>query len=353
MRWPATIVACAVLLCAPLQRPAYAADAAFTQFIASLWPEAKAAGVSRETFDRETRSLEPDYKLPDLILPGRPKTGAPAQAEFVQVPADYIKEASIARLAAAARAADIRMLSHDDNTPVMRQEFRALGATIAEFPVNEETARDAAAAGEHVVYGDAARRESLVAAGIHRAAAVAITYADTASALKVLHHVQALEPTLPVIVRTIDDADLDRLQQAGAPEVVPEIIEGSLMLASHALVLLGVPLRRVVRRAQEMRDARYSLLRGYFHGQDDEEDMLERDAVRLHSVPLAKGSPAIGRKLGTMGLETFKTSVTAIRRQGIRALDPDPDTVLELGDIVVLRGTPEGLQMAEERLSPR
>ena len=61
--------------------------------------------------------------------------------------------ASIARLAAAARAADIRMLSHDDNTPVMRQEFRALGATIAEFPVNEETARDAAAAGDFIVFG--------------------------------------------------------------------------------------------------------------------------------------------------------------------------------------------------------
>ena len=78
---------------------ARAADAAFTQFIASLWPEAEAAGVSRATFDRETRGLEPDYKLPDLILPGRPATGAPAQAEFVQVPADYIKEAAIARLA--------------------------------------------------------------------------------------------------------------------------------------------------------------------------------------------------------------------------------------------------------------
>jgi lytic murein transglycosylase len=79
--------------------PARAADAAFTQFIASLWPEAEAAGVSRATFDRETRGLEPDYKLPDLILPGRPATGAPAQAEFVQVPADYINEAAIARLA--------------------------------------------------------------------------------------------------------------------------------------------------------------------------------------------------------------------------------------------------------------
>ncbi|MCW5702006.1 MAG: lytic murein transglycosylase [Bradyrhizobium sp.] len=78
---------------------ARAVDAAFKQFIASLWPEAQAAGVSRATFDRETRGLEPDYKLPDLILPGRPKTGAPSQAEFVQVPAAYVRETTIARLA--------------------------------------------------------------------------------------------------------------------------------------------------------------------------------------------------------------------------------------------------------------
>jgi len=89
-----------VLFLMLLSHPARAADPAFTQFIASLWPEAQAAGVSRATFDAETRGLEPDYKLPDLILPGRPATGAPSQAEFVQVPADYIKDASIGRLAA-------------------------------------------------------------------------------------------------------------------------------------------------------------------------------------------------------------------------------------------------------------
>jgi lytic murein transglycosylase len=89
----------AMLLLVSMLSPAHAADAAFTQFVTSLWPEAQAAGVSRATFDRETAALEPDYKLPDLILPGRPATGNPAQAEFVQVPADYIKEASIARLA--------------------------------------------------------------------------------------------------------------------------------------------------------------------------------------------------------------------------------------------------------------
>jgi lytic murein transglycosylase len=95
-------VAMATMAMGALQT-ARAADAAFTQFIASLWPEAQAAGVPRAVFEAETRALEPDYKLPDLILPGRPATGAPSQAEFVQVPADYVRESSIARLAAEGR----------------------------------------------------------------------------------------------------------------------------------------------------------------------------------------------------------------------------------------------------------
>ncbi len=105
-----------------LPAPAHAADAGFTQFIASLWPEAKAAGVSRATFDTETRGLEPDYKLPDLILPGRPATGAPSQAEFVQVPADYVKEASIIRLAA-------------EGQKLMQKHRAALSAIEARFGV--------------------------------------------------------------------------------------------------------------------------------------------------------------------------------------------------------------------------
>src|SRR5437879_2848955 len=94
----ALIVAVIAVLCG--LSPAHSADAGFSQFIASLWPEAQAAGVTRATFDAQTSGLEPDYKLPDLILPGRPATGAPSQPEFVQVPADYLKAASIGRLAA-------------------------------------------------------------------------------------------------------------------------------------------------------------------------------------------------------------------------------------------------------------
>ena len=216
--------------------------------------------------------------------------------------------------------------------------------------LDPDRVREAAGAGDTVVYGDAGRREALIAAGLHRAAALIITYNNTPSALKVLHHVQELEPALPVIVRTMDDSELDILQKAGATEVVPESIEGSLMLASHALVLLGVPMRRVVRGVQEARDARYSLLRGYFHGRDDEEDMVERESVRLHSISLGPEATSVGRRLGALGLDRIGVEVTAVRRRGIRAFDPEPDTVLEPGDIVVLRGQPEALEAAEARM---
>ena len=95
----ATLLVLVLCLAMPLAA-SRAADAGFKQFLASIWPDAQKAGVSRATFEAVTTGLEPDYKLPDLILPGRPATGAPSQAEFVQVPADYIKEKSIARLAA-------------------------------------------------------------------------------------------------------------------------------------------------------------------------------------------------------------------------------------------------------------
>src|SRR5215468_9509191 len=78
--------------------PGVAADAAFAQWLASLWPEAQALGVSRATFDAATRGLEPDFSLPDLAIPGRPQAPQRGQAEFVQTPGDYLKESNISRL---------------------------------------------------------------------------------------------------------------------------------------------------------------------------------------------------------------------------------------------------------------
>jgi CPA2 family monovalent cation:H+ antiporter-2 len=115
--------------------------------------------------------------------------------------------------------------------------------------------------GHHLELGDATRFASLMSAGLARAAAVAVTYPDLPSALKVLAWVKEHAPHVPVIVRTHDDEHLEDLRAAGAAEVVPEVIEGSLMLASQTLAHIGMPLKRVIRLVQAQRMTRYALMR--------------------------------------------------------------------------------------------
>jgi len=215
--------------------------------------------------------------------------------------------------------------------------------------LDPDRVQEAQAAGATVSYGDAARRESLIAAGVNRASALVITFADTRLALRVLHLVHELAPTLPVIVRSHDDGDMDVLKAAGATEVVPEALESSLMLASHALVTVGVPLRRVVHRVQAARDDRYATLRGYFHGASDSGANLEYGHVRLHSVRLHAQAAAVGTSLKALRLDEIDAEVTTLRRGG-EDVEPGPEVVLAAGDVVVLRGDGEAVSRAEERL---
>ena len=203
--------------------------------------------------------------------------------------------------------------------------------------LDPDRVRQAAAAGQSVVFGDAARLQSLMAAGLARASAVVVSYHDTPSALKILHLVHSHAPTVPVVVRTIDDADFERLRAAGATEVVPEAIEGSLMLASHALALVGVPMRRVLRVVQQQRDARYGLLRGFFHGADDD-TVAELDHARLLSVTLPAGSGSINRTLGELALAGHGVSVVSLRRASGAVLQPSDSLALAVGDTLVLSG---------------
>jgi lytic murein transglycosylase len=94
---------CTIVLSGMLWIDVTFADPAFQTWLQSLWPQAKEFGVSRATFDMATRGLEPDLSLPDLVLPGRPEKPPPGQAEFVQTPADYLKEPTLDRLAAQGR----------------------------------------------------------------------------------------------------------------------------------------------------------------------------------------------------------------------------------------------------------
>lgn len=202
----------------------------------------------------------------------------------------------------------------------------------------------AVAAGESVVFGDAARREVLQAAGIQRAKALVITFAETPAALAVLAQAQALRPDLPVLVRTRDDRDIERLRAAGATEVVAEVMEASLMLSSQALMLAGVPLNRVLREIRDMREQRYELFRGFFHGITDDEDAA---APRLHALQLPPSARVVGRRIDACGLDSTGIVVKAIRRGPGPALVLEPGLLLQAGDTLVLLGTPQQLDAAE------
>jgi monovalent cation:H+ antiporter-2, CPA2 family len=215
--------------------------------------------------------------------------------------------------------------------------------------LDPDRVRQAAAAGDSVVFGDAARLQALMAAGLARASAVVVTYLDVASAIKVLAHIRAHAPQVPVVVRTQDDHDLEKLQAAGATEVVPESIEGSLMLASHALALVGVPMRRVLRNVQEQRDARYKLLRGYFHGADDD-TVDELDHARLATVGLPMSAKTLGKDLASLALHAVGVRVVSLRRVGGALAALDQACVLQDGDTLVLSGKPEALAVAENKL---
>ncbi|MFC7435327.1 cation:proton antiporter [Hydrogenophaga bisanensis] len=223
------------------------------------------------------------------------------------------------------------------------------GIPYMALDLDPDRVRQAAAAGHSVVFGDAARLQALMAAGLHRASALVVTYLDTPSALKVLHHAHEHAPQVPVVVRTVDDADLDKLRTAGATEVVPEAIEASLMLASHALALVGVPMRRVIRVVQDQRDARYNLLRGYFHGADDDH-ADEIDHERLDTVTVPTGGRSVGLSLQTLALEGLGVRVVSLRRATGRNEAPAPETVLHGGDTLVIGGKAPDLALAEERL---
>jgi K+:H+ antiporter len=211
--------------------------------------------------------------------------------------------------------------------------------------------QEAAVAGENVMYGDAGRRVVLAAAGGDRAKALVISYADEASAMKILHVVQDNYPQLPVIVRTVDDSNMEALRAAGAAEVVPEVLEGSLMLASHALMLLGVPLNRVVKRIRVFREARYKLFRGFFHGISDvSQEALDKHQPRMHSVPLSASAYAVGKRPTDISLEDYNVEIKSIRRPNSNGHEPTLDTVFADGDVVVLLGTPEYLAGAEKAL---
>jgi len=210
--------------------------------------------------------------------------------------------------------------------------------------------RAARQAGDPVMYGDSSDEEMLHKAGLEHASAVVISFSDPNTAIGILRGIRQIRPQVPVLVRTTDDARLKELQDAGATDVVPETFEASLMLVSHVLMLLHVPVTRVVRTVNDIRNNRYAVLRNIVPDSRTFEEAADHQKEQMVSVVVPPGAWAVGRTLDDVRGRGTAVTFTGVRRQGIMGRDPAGETVLRDGDIVVIYGQPEDLARAESVL---
>ena len=216
------------------------------------------------------------------------------------------------------------------------------------FDLDPARIRAARHVGDPVMFGDSSDEELLAKAGIETASAVVISFSDPATSLGILRSVRRVRGEVPVLVRTQDDGRLQELKDAGATEVVPETFEASLMLVSHVLMLLHVPVTRVVRTLGEIRNNRYAVLRNIVHHDDTRPtDETSEHREEIKSVVIPPGAWSVGRTLTEVRGHGVAVVFTGVRRHGILGREPAGDTVLRDGDIVVIYGQPEELERAE------
>ncbi|MEV3820222.1 cation:proton antiporter domain-containing protein [Aeromonas dhakensis] len=237
--------------------------------------------------------------------------------------------------------------------------FGRAGQTCARFLKQEEIpflaldldperVSEAKSAGEQVAFGDASRRDILLAAGLLRARLVIITFDDPKRVEAMLALIRELAGEVKVLVRTRDDSFLEAFKRAGAFEVIPESQEGALMLVSHLLLNCDIPIGRVIRRMEHERSNQYRFLHGFYWG-DQSAANLETDQLleRLHPVLLHEQAWAVGCSVQALGLDAVR--IREVQR-GTQRLEPRPELVLATGDKLVLFGNAVAVEQAEQRL---
>jgi CPA2 family monovalent cation:H+ antiporter-2 len=209
---------------------------------------------------------------------------------------------------------------------------------------------EAKQAGEPVYYGDSSRKEILEAAGVERAKLVVLSISDFHTSLKTLHRVREMRRDVQIMVRTRDEAHLSQLMEAGATEVIPDTFEASMMLSSQVLLLMGHSPASILREVRKVRQSRYSLMQGFYPGDSDEATSINKPTTILHSIVLQENAAAVGKQLDQLLKNTTGIEIEAVKRDGIRGDEPELTLQLQAGDILVVRGSHENINVFEQNV---
>ncbi|GAA5134172.1 monovalent cation:proton antiporter family protein [Thalassotalea piscium] len=240
--------------------------------------------------------------------------------------------------------------------------FGRIGQTVSRFlkqeniefiaidmdPLRASKARDA---GENILFGSSRKKELLEAANLSEAKLVVIAFGEDKQSLEVIRKVRTLSPNVPILVRTRNDDQLVALQSAGANQVVPESLEGSLMLVSQVLSLTGVPFSRIYRRVQTERKNHYNHLHGFYQGENTN---LSPDAIDriefAHAIHLNDDSFACGQSIKALNFDPRRIVIVALHRGDTETENPDDNTILCSQDTLIVRGKPRRVELIERFL---
>lgn len=240
--------------------------------------------------------------------------------------------------------------------------FGRIGQTVSRFlkqehiefvaididPLRASKAREA---GENILFGSSRKTELLHAAHLNTAKLVVIAFGEDKQSLEVIQKVRALSPDVPILVRTRNDDQLVALQAAGANQVVPESLEGSLMLVSQVLSLTGVPFSRIYRRVQTERKNHYNHLHGFYQGENTNLGPEAIDRIEFaYAIHLNDDSFACGQSIRSLMLVPRRIVIVSLRRDDLEIENPDEDTVLRSQDTLIVRGKPIRVELVERFL---
>jgi CPA2 family monovalent cation:H+ antiporter-2 len=211
--------------------------------------------------------------------------------------------------------------------------------------ISNEIVNEAREAGEPVYLGDAAKEDTLRLTGIANARALVVTFAETKPARHITHLANEMSPDVPIIIRTRDDRPLEQLLESGADEVIPDTVESSMMLARHTLAAVGESRESIIDLLEEARQENYATIRAYFH-KSESEGARPGGKLYLRSVEILDSYHGAGRSIGSLGrLQIVR--VVGLRRDEATTKNPAMDTVLRVGDVLIIEGYANDIQAAE------
>ncbi|MBU2893936.1 monovalent cation:proton antiporter-2 (CPA2) family protein [Colwellia sp. D2M02] len=237
--------------------------------------------------------------------------------------------------------------------------FGRVGQTVSRFlkqdnidfvaiDIDPLRTRKAREAGEKVLFGSSRQSEILNAAHLTKAKLVVIAFGEDKQSLEVVQKIRSMSADVPILVRTRNDDQLNVLQAAGANEVVPESLEGSLMLVSQVLSLTGVPFSRIMRRVQHERKNHYNHLHGFFQGEQTDMSSAVIDRVEFaHAILINEDSFAQGQSIEALNLSAQNIHVVSLRRENKEIEMSESHTILQAQDTLIVRGKPKSIEQVE------